>query len=170
MSSVDVKEITLEELMHIRELSNVNGSEKSESYWQRCAEGIADGSLQIFMAWRDDDPAGYALLNHQPKYRVYQQLEISEIQDLNVIPAHRRQGVAAVLIHACEEVIRKRNCTQIGISFGLTKDYGPAQRLYIKLGYVPDGFGVTYDRIGVGHAEMRPVDDDLCLMLIKDLT
>ena len=57
----------------------------------------------------------------------------------------------------------------MGISVALGASYGPAQRLYATLGYMPDGNGVTYDRMAVGFGEMRPVDDDLCLMMVKDL-
>ena len=31
-----------------------------------------------------------------------------------------------------------------GIGFGLYADYGAAQRLYIKRGYIPDGRGAHY--------------------------
>ena len=37
------------------------------------------------------------------------------------------------------------------------------------LGYVPDGSGATYDRLTVAGGEIRPVDDNLCLMMIKAL-
>ena len=33
----------------------------------------------------------------------------------------------------------------VGIGVGLYPDYGSAQRLYIKRGYLPDGHGATYN-------------------------
>jgi hypothetical protein len=50
---------------------------------------------------------------------------------------------------------------------GLSADYGAAQRLYHKLGYEPDGNGVTYDRAPVTPGQKYPLDDDLALMLVK---
>ena len=47
--------------------------------------------------------------------------------------------------------------------------FGAAQRLYCKLGYIPDGNGVTYDREAVRAGDMRAVDDLLCLMMVKAL-
>lgn len=57
----------------------------------------------------------------------------------------------------------------MGIAFGLHSSYGAAQRLYIKLGYIPDGQGATYDRKQIAYGDFKPVDDDLCLMLMKAL-
>ena len=57
----------------------------------------------------------------------------------------------------------------MGIGVGLYTSYGAAQRLYCKMGYVPDGNGVTYDRKLLAAGEFRPLDDQLCLMMIKDL-
>ena len=112
---------------------------------------------------------GYVFFNSQPKYNLYKRLGIAEIQDLNVHPDHRRQGYATMLIQACENISVESGDNMIGISVGLTADYGPAQRLYNKLGYEPDGNGVTYDRQAVEHGAKMSVDDDLCLMLIKTL-
>jgi len=86
-----------------------------------------------------------------------------------VVPEARRQGIATRLIEECENRAREEGAEQIGISVGLTKDYGPAQRLYVKLGYMPDGFGITWDREPVSHGQRVAVDEDLCLMMVKDL-
>jgi hypothetical protein len=57
----------------------------------------------------------------------------------------------------------------MGIGVGMPTSYGPAQRLYVKLGYIPDGNGINYDRQSIAFGEFRPVDDDLCLMMVKAL-
>ncbi len=110
---------------------------------------------------------GFGVLNFEPKYQLYQRLEIPEIQELNVIPEARQQGVATALIEAFENIARDQGAQSMGISVGLTKDYGPAQRLYCKLGYMPDGYGVTYDREAVTVGGSYPMDDDVALMLVK---
>lgn len=109
---------------------------------------------------------GFAVLNHAPKYSLYQRLNIPEIQDIFILPAYRQQGLATRLIQHCE---MQSKADMIGISVPVSPQFGAAQKLYIKLGYVPDGNGVTYDREGVIHNAMVRVDDDLCLMLVKDL-
>lgn len=112
---------------------------------------------------------GFGVLNFNPKYNLYQKLDIPEIQDLNVIHEARQQGIATALISAFEEIAQDQGAEHIGISVGLTKEYGAAQRLYCKLGYMPDGNGVTYDRAFIETGRSYPFDDDLCLMMVKNL-
>ncbi|MCB9980165.1 MAG: GNAT family N-acetyltransferase [Rhodospirillales bacterium] len=160
----------MSELEAVKEAAHSNYAARDADYWAQCLSRMELDELTVCLALTaGHEIAGYALLNWSPKYRVYQQLDIPEIQDLNVLPAFRRQGIATSLIKMCEALSLEAGKTQIGISFGLTRSFGPAQRLYISLGYIPDGFGVTYDRDSVPDGQLRPVDDELCLMLIKDL-
>lgn len=140
------------------------------------SRGEADFAAQLFSSGRDvilgfsgDRPVGYVVLNPAPSYALFARLGIPELQDLNVLPADRGRGAGAALVAACENLARGRGATQIGLAVGLTKSYGPAQRLYVRMGYRPDGFGITYDRQTVTTGELRPVDDNLCLMMVRDL-
>ena len=56
-----------------------------------------------------------------------------------------------------------------GIGVGMTSDYGPAQRLYILRGYIPDGRGLHWRDHYVGYREEVVIDDDLALYLTKEL-
>lgn len=109
---------------------------------------------------------GFAVLNHNPKYGLYKKLNIPEIQDVFVLPEFRGQGIAKALIQYCEENVAG---DMVGISVPVSSNFGVAQRLYYKLGYMPDGNGVTYDRNVVKHGDRVAVDDDLCLMMVKQL-
>jgi hypothetical protein len=75
--------------------------------------------------------------------------------------------VPLVIIDAHARSIAMREREGLGISVGLHAGFGAAQRLYIRLGFVPDGLGVTYDREAVQPSAPHPVDDDLALMLLK---
>lgn len=142
---------------------------KTESYFRRCLQEQAEGKRQVFIARLHGSDAGFGILNWHPQYSLYRRLGIPEIQDLNVEPDLHQNGVATALIRYCEEVARKDGAEHAGISVGLHAGFGAAQRLYVKLGYVPDGYGATYDRQSVTPGEMRPVDDNLCLMMVKEL-
>ena len=109
---------------------------------------------------------GYAVLNLRPSYGLYKRLKVSEIQDIFVIPKFRRQGVAENLIRHCED---QTSSDFVGISVPVSPVFGAAQRLYYKLGYEPDGNGVTYNREPVQHESLVKLDDSLCLMMIKKL-
>ncbi len=132
-------------------------------------ETLFEKDCVLLIASQDKADIAFGVLNFEPKYSLYQRLGYPEIQDLNVIPEHRQQGVATALIEAFEALAQDQGAKAMGISVGLTKDYGPAQRLYFKLGYIPDGNGATYDREGVTFGTSYPADDDLCLMMVKSL-
>lgn len=64
---------------------------------------------------------------------------------------------------------RKEGYQEVGIGVGLYKDYGTAQRLYVQMGYIPDGMGVTYKSSYITPREQYPVDDDLIFWMKKSL-
>jgi len=50
---------------------------------------------------------------------------------------------------------------------GLYADYGNAQKLYVKRGYIPDGFGLTYENKPVESGHQVRVDDELLIWMVK---
>lgn len=146
-----------------------NGIFREENYFLQCFNEYKKGNREFFIASQDNKIIGYCFLNYKPKYPLFKKLGIAEIQDILVLPEYRRKGTATNLIKYCEDFARKRNMSQIGISVGVSSEFGTAQILYAKLGYIPDGNGVSYDRESVKNGEFRPVDENLCLMMIKQL-
>lgn len=138
-------------------------ADRSPVYFQRC---LNEG-YPIFIASIDGADAGFAIVNTASRYNAFMRLNIPEIQDVNVLPDYRQRGIASALITACEDEARAMGYTDIGIAVGLNHAYGPAQRLYTKLGYLPDGAGVMYNHAAPEAQERYPLDDDLCLMLVK---
>jgi len=63
------------------------------------------------------------------------------VHEIAVAGPFRRRGVATLLMNAAEELARDRGTVTLGITVGLSAEYGPAQRLYALRGYVPDGRG-----------------------------
>jgi hypothetical protein len=57
----------------------------------------------------------------------------------------------------------------VGIGVGLYADYGSAQRMYFRRGYLPDGRGLMYDWKPVPPGELVRLDDDATLMFTKSL-
>ena len=142
---------------------------KQPDYFIKQYELQAQGTRIIVLGFVDDTLCAYCVLNWEPKYGFYRSMGYPAIQDLNVHKRFRKKGIATSLIVFCETKATEKGLSHMGISVGLTPQYGAAQKLYVKLKYVPDGYGVTYDRQYVTHGEMRPVDDNLCLMMIKRL-
>lgn len=130
-------------------------------------EVLFEKNCVVLIAEHEKQLVGFGVLNFEPKYSLYKRLNIPEIQDLNVISEMRQQGIATDIIKRFEEIAKDQGLEHVGISVALTKEFGPAQRLYAKLGYIPDGNGVTYDRQPVEGGQAYYVDDDLCLMMVK---
>jgi GNAT superfamily N-acetyltransferase len=140
------------------------------SEWQ-FFDYVAERDVGIREAWvatSGGDLAGIVTLHHNPLYIGVAGKGIPEIQDLMVVPAYRRRGVATRLLDQVEHDARAR-ATHVAIGVGLHPGYNAAQRLYVLRGYVPDGFGVTYDDRYVEENELCRFDDLLVLHLIKTL-
>ena len=120
-------------------------------------------------AMLDGQQVGSVLMNWAPKYRPFAVQGLAEVQELFVEAEYRQRGIGRAMVEYCEDLARDQGHTQIGIGVGLTGDYGAAQRLYARMGYIPDGQGVTYDRETVAKGDVRPMDDDMSLMLLKTL-
>ncbi|MBP9777889.1 MAG: GNAT family N-acetyltransferase [Rickettsiaceae bacterium] len=122
----------------------------------------------IWVAFFGERFAGYVTLKWQSQYELFKLDNIPEIIDLNVLPYFREHGIATALLDKCEEEAAKKS-NIVGIGVGLYPDYGSAQRLYIKRGYIPNGMGATYSYKSVIPGDKYPIDDDLVLWFTKEL-
>lgn len=170
-TSLHIRKIERGEIPRLWTLVEALGHAKDTDYFERCLERQENGELLLLAARLEENgpDIGYCVLNWQPKYAYFKKCGLPEIQDLNVMQAYRRRGYGRQVIAHCEELARKKGYTEMGIGVGLDASYGPAQRLYVKMGYIPDGTGISYDRKQVAFGEFRPVDDNLCLMMVKPL-
>lgn len=112
---------------------------------------------------------GYGSLLRKPECPFFAKKNIPEINAIWIDENHRRQGLGKALIKWLEDLARHEGYDQIGIGVGLYQDYGVAQKLYFKLGYVPDGNGLTYKGQPTIPGQTYPLDDDLIFWLEKSL-
>jgi GNAT superfamily N-acetyltransferase len=169
MKNMNIRQATEQDIGHLRHIAAAMKAQHEHGYFEKCFEEQKEARRVIFIAENEGHPLGYAQVNWQPIYRPFRRLGIPELQDLNVIPEARRQGLGAKLVAACEQAARDQGCAEMGISVGVHAGFGAAQRLYVRLGYVPDGAGVSHDDVPVPPGEMRAVDDLLTLKLVKTL-
>lgn len=123
----------------------------------------------IFIAKIEEKFCGYATIKWKSDYQLFSLNNIPEISDLNVLPEFRKKGIGTALIQHCESTAKTRGHAEIGLGVGMTRDYGSAQRLYVQLGYLPDGNGLHYKYKTANYSETVIVDDDLNLYLKKQL-
>ena len=144
------------------------GWNKPASLYQKYLEEQEKGERCVWIAFKDNNVAGYVTLKWHSNYLPFREHNIPEISDLNVLPKFRTQVIASALLDRAEAEAFKKNST-VGIGVGLTTDYGNAQKLYVKRRYVPDGRGITYNYESVPFGETIHLDDDLVLWLTKRL-
>ena len=141
---------------------------KTASLFQRYLAEQNEGRRTVLLGMSAGEFAGYVTVNWQPTYAPLAAAHMPELQDLNVLPTLRRRGVGTALIRAAEFEAKARSAA-VGIAVGLHPGYNAAQRLYVQLGYVPDGNGITVSERPVSEAEMITLDDNVVLHFEKRL-
>lgn len=144
------------------------GSNKPGEQYERYLEDIANGARSAPVAAWSDEFCGYVTVKWNADYPPFREAGIPEVQDFNVLPAFRRRGIGARLMDEAERLAAQRG-NEIGLGVALDPDYGPAQRLYVKRGYVPDGRGAMSSGVRVKWGDSVRVDDDLVIYLTKSL-
>ena len=91
-----------------------------------------------------------------------------ELSDFNVFEPFQNQGIGNLLMEEAEKRV-KLISDKVTLGVGLHSGYGPAQRLYIKRGYIPDGTGVWYQNHQPAMNAVCEDIGDLVLYLSKNL-
>lgn len=165
MTTFDIRLASEQDLPALEQIAAEMKARHETGYFARCLAEQAAGHRQLFICGSQ----GYAQLIWSPEYAPFKRLDIPEIQDVNVVPNARRQGLGEALVAHCEAAARAAGKTDIGIGVGLHAGFGAAQRLYVRMGYMPDGAGAVYDEVSVKIGEMRPVDNLLSIKLTRSL-
>jgi GNAT superfamily N-acetyltransferase len=132
------------------------------------ASRVAAGKIDLVVAELDGSLAGYLVIRWWSSYPPFASSGIPEIADFNVLPPARRRGVGGALMDEAERRVGQRSAV-VGIGVGLYVDYGSAQRMYVRRGYVPDGAGVVIDGASATPGAMIRLDDSPELMFTKRL-
>ena len=125
------------------------------------------GEREVLVAEVESAVAGYITIlpsaKHGPFAEVY-----PELSDFNVFEPFRNQEIGSQLLEEAEKRV-KFVSNKVTLGVGLHLGYGPAQRLYIRRGYIPDGSGVWYRNQPLEMGASCQNDNDLVLYLSKDL-
>lgn len=141
---------------------------KTASQFERYLAEHDAGTRVTRFAFVDGVFAGYLNVLWQSGYPPFADAQIPEINDFNVLPEFRKQGIGTALMDEAECVIARRSSIA-GVGVGMTQDYGAAQRLYVRRGYVPDGRGLMTHERPVVDEESVLVDYGLVLYFTKKL-
>ena len=144
------------------------GWNKPESKYQKYLRESSAGKRVVLLAECGGEFAGYVTIVWDSDYPPFKTAKTPEIADFNVLMKYQRRGIGAALMDEAERRIAKRSDIA-GIGVGLTADYGAAQKLYSKRGYVPDGRGIFQHGKNLKYGDQAIVDDDLVLYMMKSL-
>ncbi len=111
--------------------------------------------------------AGYITILPLAKHGTFAEV-YPELSYFNVFEPFRNQGIGNQLLEEAEKRV-KFVSSKITLGVGLHLGYGPAQRLYIKRGYIPDETGVWYRNEPLEMGASCQNDNDLVLYLSKHL-
>ena len=120
----------------------------------------------VLVAMLDGAIAGFLSVTWESKYPPFAEKSIPEINDLRVLEQFRRKGVATALMDEAEKIIFERS-PLAGLGVGLYADYGAAQQMYAKRGYIFDGRGIMHENKPVIPGTPVFVDDELALYMVK---
>ena len=143
--------------------------EKTKVLWDTYYREQQDNIRTVAVLEKDNEILGYGSLLRKPESPFFADKNIPEINAIWIDEDHRRHGLGSALIEWLEKLASQEGYQQIGIGVGLYEDYGPAQKLYFQLGYIPDGNGITYKGQPTVPGQTYPLDDDLILWLLKAL-
>lgn len=125
------------------------------------------GEREVLVAEVEGAVAGYITILPDAKQGPFAGMA-PELSDFNVFEPFQNQGIGNLLLEEAEKRV-KLISDKVTLGVGLHSGYGPAQRLYIKRGYIPDGTGVWYQN---HQPAMNAVCEDigeLVLYLSKNL-
>lgn len=166
-ASITITSLNESDINEIVDSFNKIGWNKPSTIYEEYLREEKDNKRKIIIAKLNDTFCGYVTIKWNSGYSEFRKNNIPEIADLNVLPDYRKQGIGTKLITHCEQIVIDKGYSTIGLGVGLIADYGSAQRLYIELGYMPDGKGLNYKNKAISYGESVIADDDLVIYLTK---
>lgn len=141
--------------------------QKVEKYTQRLKD-VAEGKCVALVAEYKGNVAGYFNVYPNTMCGLYGGKGYPELIDLGVLKKYRKHGIGNILMQVAEDVARQYADTAI-IGVGLHRDYGAAQRMYIKRGFIPDGTGVWWHNKPLEPYADFKNDDEAAIYMYKKL-
>ena len=139
-----------------------------EGYFSRLKDR-AEGKCVCLTAAYEGRPAGYVYVYLRAGDGPFMCSGLPIVVDFNVLKKYQRKGIGSRLMDAAEKIAGEY-ADAVCLGVGLCSEYGAAQRMYAKRGYVPDGSGVWYrGKQCVQYETVCTVDDDLIMFLSKKL-
>ena len=167
-SKISLRPISEKDCYKIEKAFQLQGWDKPASQYQKYFQLQSEGKRDVIIADWEDEFAGYLTINWNPGYSFFKKNKIPEIVDFNVLKKFQRKGIGTILMDEAESRVKKVSPI-IGLGYGILPDYGAAQILYAKRGYIPDGNGLINNGSSVNYGDQVIIDDGLIIYMTKKL-
>ncbi len=127
-----------------------------------------NGASTTILGYESGRLVGIVTIRWQSNYALFRERNIPLIQNIEIRYEDRGRGIGNLMLEKTEQEIALRSAVA-GIVVGISADYGPAQKLYARRGYIPDGRGVCRGAEPLLHGDTVTVDHDLLLWLTKSV-
>lgn len=166
-SNIDIRIMDYDDIPLICKADS-DESEETVKYLKRQLKNQENQECSALLALYKGEIAGYVFLYYKCRWGGLANCDLPCIIDLFVFEKYRNKRIATALMDVAEE-IAARHCNKVYLDVCLNSEYGPAQRLYVKRGYIPDGKGAYYEEKVCETNAICKNDDELTLCLIKEL-
>ena len=165
--SIEIRKMTYDDIPLICKADN-DEREGNITYLKNQLANQEKQECSALIALYNGQVAGYVFLYYKCRWGGLANCNIPGVVDLIVFEEFRQKGIATNLMDVAEN-IAKSHSNKVYLDVCLSSEYGPAQRFYIKRGYIPDGKGVYYEEKVCKTDAICKNDDELTLCLVKDL-
>ncbi len=166
-ASIDVRIMDYDDIPLICKADN-DESESNVAYLRNQLDNQNKKECSALLALYNGEIAGYVFLYYECRWGGLSNCGLPCVIDLIVFEKYRKNGIATALMDIAED-IAKDHSNKVYLDVCLNSEYGAAQRLYIKRGYIPDGKGVYYEEKVCETNAICKNDDELTLCLVKEL-
>lgn len=166
--NIIIRKMKESDIVSFHNAFNEQGWDKPISLFEKYFKEQNEGTRKLFVAEYDNTPIGYATLLPNDKCGAFADKNIPTICDFNVLEKYQGNGAGKLILDEIETEVREYS-DEICLGVGLHSGYGPAQRIYVKRGYVPDGSGVWYKDKQLEKYTPCVNDDELVLYMSKKL-
>ncbi len=167
--AIKIRDMIRDDIRIIPAAFRAQGWNKPVSLYEGYFRDHMKGSRRVLVGLLNGRFAGYLTIHWRSGYPPFRKAGIPEVTDLNVLIRCRRRGIAGKLMDAAEKIIASRSAIA-GIGVGLYPDYGSAQAMYVRRGYIPDCRGIWWNDRQLMPGDRAVVDDGLNLFLTKKLS
>ena len=167
LPNIDIRKMNYNDIPLICKADN-DESEGNIAYLKNQLLNQDKHECSALIALYGGNVAGYVFLYYKCRWGALANCGVPGVVDLTVFEKYRQKGIATNLMNVAEDIAR-RHSNKVYLEVCLSAEYGPAQRLYVKRGYIPDGKGMYYEGRVCETDAICKNNDELTLCLVKEL-